>query len=120
MTHNSSLLVFDNARDGDVRDNFSPIVFRVSDGSTTKNCDHMCIACTNVEIRNDFTIEDKFENFSLSLSHRDPAVFITSETISVTIEDEDSQFLTESNRAWVYYLVFLLQLCFLVGATGNH
>lgn len=81
----------DNARDGDVNENIRPIVFQVPQGSTRKDCHPVCTACSQVEIRNDFIVEEKFETFSLSLSHSDPAVTTTSEIITVTIEDEDSQ-----------------------------
>jgi hypothetical protein len=81
----------DDARDGDVEQNFPPIVFEAPDGPASKVCTPVCTACTTVEIRDDFIIEDKFEYFGLSLSHRDDAVNLTSTNISVTIEDEDSK-----------------------------
>lgn len=100
---------FDNARDGDVKDNISPIVFQVPEGSTRRECHPVCTACTQVEIRNDFIIEEKFETFSLSLSHSDPAVALTSESITVTIEDEDSQFIvSRGNSTCITWFVFSL------------
>ena len=86
-----SVYHIDNARDGDVEVGIHPIVFEVSDRSAARECIPQCTACTNVVIRDDFIIEDKFESFSLSLSHRDEAVVLTSTNITVTIEDEDSE-----------------------------
>lgn len=90
---------FDTERDGDVEPAsesplipVNPIVFRVPEESATKVCNPVvCTACTNVEIRNDFIIEEKYESFSLSLRHSDPAVSLSSQNITVTIEDEDSE-----------------------------
>ena len=86
-------LVFDpnTARDGDVDSDIPPIVFDAPIGPATKVCDPVCTACSNVRIRDDLIIEEKFENFSLSLSHSDQAVSLTSTAITVTIEDEDSE-----------------------------
>ena len=78
----------DTARDGDVERGIAPIVFAAAHatGPSTR-------ACTNVVIKNDVIVEEKFETFSLSLSNRDlQGVHLTSSNISVTIEDDDSEF----------------------------
>lgn len=50
------------------------------------------MACTQVTIQNDAVLEEPYENFSLVLSHMDPAVHIASTSASVTIVDNDGRF----------------------------
>ena len=81
-------------REGDVKvlpDNFA-ITFRVP-GEGTKLCTATpCTSCSDLEIVNDNIVEEKFEEFTLTLSHDDlGAVALTSASILVVIEDDDSE-----------------------------
>lgn len=84
-------------REGDVKvlpDDFG-ITFNVPPEEGTKRCNSMpCTACSDLEIVNDNVVEEKFEDFTLSLSHDDlgGAVALTSASIVVIIEDDDSEY----------------------------
>ena len=91
-------LVFDvnTARNGDVDPRIRDIVFGVPEfvglfptGSIV--CDPYCLACTNVLITNDNILEQEVENFTLHLSHQDPAVHLISTSATVFIIDNDSK-----------------------------
>lgn len=71
--------------------NIADIMFKVSQGSASRACHAGCMACTDVTIIDDPILENKFENFSLSLHHDDPAVHLTSTLSVVTIEDNDGK-----------------------------
>lgn len=71
--------------------NINDIIFTVPGTSSSLLCEPFCTECTNVRIVDDNIFEAKFENFSLSLSHSDPAVQITSTSTTVTIEDNNSK-----------------------------
>lgn len=82
-------------REGDVKvlpDDFA-ITFSVVPEEGNKLCTSVpCTSCSDLEIVNDNIVEDKFEDFTLSLSHDDlGAVALTSASIMVVIEDDDSE-----------------------------
>ncbi len=79
--------------------NIDDIIFRVDANTNlpsgapraSRVCNASCITCTQVTIQNDFILEDLYETFSLSLSHADPSVHVTSSEASVSIQDNDSK-----------------------------
>lgn len=82
---------FSTDRTGDVISDIADIVFQVPQGSVSRNCHQGCMACTQVTILDDPILEDKYENFSLSLHHGDDAVHLTSTVSVVTVEDNDGE-----------------------------
>ena len=74
-----------------MEEHIADIVFEVPQGRPSKVCDQGCMACTYVTIIDDQILEHKFENFSLSLSHKDSAVHFASSRSVVTVEDNDGE-----------------------------
>lgn len=85
---------FSDSRNGDVKADIPDIVFEVPDGSLSKNCNQGCKACTNVNIIDDPILEEKFEHFTLTLHHSDPAVHLSATLSNVTVEDNDGEWVT--------------------------